>query len=222
MAVSILSNSSNVGGAAATSRSYNHTCPSGTTLLLVRVALRGSTNTPGSVTASYGGTALTSVAGTSISNSGNRAHTVMLALPMPPVGQAQALAVSWSQSSTCILTGSNVAGSSSLPVGGAGVYGSSAAPGVFTGSSVSGALVIDSLVANSNRVLTPGSGLTAQYAQLATSTGNNDVAHRAATRPAAASVGMTWAMDSSANWVISACVLLPSSPPNSGSFFAFF
>jgi hypothetical protein len=206
----------------AVTRSVYHTCATATGLLLVRVALRGASLAPTGITVTYGGTALSLVSGTAATHSSSRAYSGIFALPNPTIGASLELKASWAQAANCVLTATNVSGCDSMPINGASATGSNTTPSCTAGGGTAGALVVDSLVVNSGRTLTPTGGSNAAYAQLTTSSGANDLAHRAASRSSNPSITLTWSLDSAANWAISLCVLNPSSAAANGKFFLFF
>lgn len=222
MAISFASPSTYASTATAATRSLFHTCAANTGLLLVRVCLRGASSLPTSVSLTYGGSNMPLVSGASISNSSGRIYNGLYALPNPPIGSNLELKASWTNASNCVLTATNVFGCNTSPIAGAAASGNSLAPSVSTGDSTPNALAVDSLVASSGRTLTPGSGLTALYAQINSISGSNDLTHRAGSKTAAASSTMPWSLDLATNWALTACILLPSQPKASANFLSFF
>lgn len=206
----------------AVTRGVYHTCAAATGLLLVRVALRGASLAPTGITVTYGGTALSLVSGTAATHSSSRAYSGIFALPNPTIGSSLELKASWAQAANCVLTATNVSGCDTLPIAGASATGSNTTPSCTTSGGPTGALVVDSLVVNSGRTLTPTGGSSAVYAQLTTSSGANDLAHRAASKSSSTSNTLTWSLDSAVNWAMSVCLLNPSNAAAKGKFFVFF
>jgi hypothetical protein len=222
MAVTFGSVTNLVATSTAVTRTVNHTAAAGTTLLMVRISLRGASSSPTGVTVTYGGVSVPLVSGATATHSTSRAYTGIFALTAPTTGSSLAVVASWTNSANCIITVQDVSGSNTTPVGGAGATGSSTAAAVSVSDSTSGAIAVDNVVANSGRTLTPN-GSTAFYAQLTTSSGANDLVTRAGYRTSASPVSMAWTLDSSVNWATAACVVRPSVVPvASSNFFALF
>lgn len=220
MAISILAHSSLVGASASTSRTFNLACPAGTQLLLLRVGLRGASAVPANLAASYAGNALSLVGGSLASNPSSRGLVAIFAMANPPVTSSLQVAVSWSNSANSIISSSSISGAGGLPVGGAAAYGNSISASVSVGNPPTGGLIVDAAISNSGRVLTPAGGSAAQFNQLATNTGSNDLVLRGSTKPAP-SATMAYTLDQSANWVLALCSI-PPAPTSTRTFFAFF
>lgn len=222
MSITFGSVTSSISTATATTRSVYHTCATGTGLLLVRLALRGASATPASVTVTYGAASVPLVTGSAATNTTSRAYSGIFALPNPSTASNLELKATWTQSANCVIAACDVFGCDSAPTAGANASGNSASPGTSTSDATPGALAVDSLTVNGGRTLSPGSGSQAAYAQMNTSTGANDIAHRAAIKTSAAPLTMAWSLDTSSNWAASVCVLLPTQAGSNGNFLQFF
>lgn len=220
MAVSVLGHSSSVGTSAGTSKSFNVTVNTGSNLLLVRVALRGTSSIPSNISVSYAGNGLTFVSGSLASNASSRAVTAFFALMNPATASSLSLSTSWTNSANYIISASSISGAGQFPINGGAAYGNSTSPSVSAGTAVTGGLIFDTAAANSGRTLTPAGGGTAQYSQLETTSGASDLVNRGATKVTAPSATMSYTLDTSTNWVISVCTVEPVTA--GANFFAFF
>lgn len=222
MAVSVLHTTNVVAGSTGTSKSYNHTCNSSTTLLIVRVSLRGTSTTPSSVSVTYGGTSMTAIPAGNISNTSNRIHLATFRLPYPTTGSALSVAASWTGTANCVIVATDVSGGVTVG-GGAGLYGNSTSASLTMNGPV-GSLLFDTVITNATRTLTPSGGNTAQYAELDTSTGSSDLSTRGSTASGAGdtAVYMTSTLDSAENWAITSFYVPAATTGNAGNFMLMF
>lgn len=221
MAITFAGMSTHTSTNASTGLSYAHTCALNTTLLVLRVNLRGTSATPANVSVTVNGVAAALMANSAAVNTSNRSYNAFFTTPTPPAGTLL-IAVNWNNAANLISSALDVLGALPTPDNAWTATGNSANASLNVICSEGGA-VLDSVSANNDRTFIP-SVINPQYSTLQTSTGNSDVSHRAGSLQNNGSFTIGWSISSSSNYAYSAIALAPSttqSPSGIGFMFLF-
>ena len=207
-----------------TSATYTHNCAANTSLLVVRVALRGISATPNTVTVSINGFTASLVTGSLITNSSSRALTAFFVLVNPPAGTLSVL-LNWNNSANEISSALDLAGAASSGLTSQTGIGNSASVELSIACPQDG-VVLDSIDANNDRTFSPTNAVIPHYLSLGTTTGNSDVSHRAGYRVGTGTLSLGWTISSASNYVYS-LIAIPAAeePPPAGGgekFLSFF
>lgn len=197
-------------GNSVTSDSWSHTCAGSDRILIVAI---GSGDSPTQLTTSvtYNGVAMTEIADV---QGGDYAHVSLHYLVAPATGaNTIAFTLAGAQSEVCCVASSYTGVDQSVPVGthqsAGGTSATAAAPAV---SSAAGELVVDGVFGADTNLIAVGAGQTMR--QEAEDSGNGFGAAGTSDEPGAASVTMSWAINTglaaSPSWAIIAVPLKPA------------
>lgn len=197
-------------GSNVNSLTWSHTVGSGSNrVLIVGVSLRDANVSVSNIT--YGGTGLTFIG--SSNEAGLDVRIEMWRLIAPATGTAN-IVVTLSAAKRIVGGATSFTGVNQTTPNGAfnSAQGNSTPTPVVTVSSVSGAVVIDTVAAMANtNSLIVNAGQDLRWSG-STSNGNNDVRGGGSTKPGAATVTMSWTLSSAKPWAIGAISLNPIIP----------
>jgi len=207
-----------------TSATYTHICAANTSLLVVRVALRGISATPTAVSVSINGSAASLVTGSLVTNSNSRALTAFYILPNPPAGSLS-VSLAWNNTANEISSALDLTGAASQDLTSQTGLGNSASV-VLSIACPQDGLVLDSIDANNDRTFSPTDGVIPHYTSLGTATGSSDVSHCAGYRGGTGTLSLGWTISSASNYVYSLIAIPAAAEPppagGGGQFLYFF
>jgi len=227
MAISLLNSASKNGADSnTTSGTDTYTCPSGSTLLVAFVTLRGDVSASTTCTATFNGVSMTQIGLKYFTT--NRGCVAAFYMQNPPTGSAYTFSASWDQKSTYIFHFDTFSGTdtSTTPFGWVQVTGQATSGSLSVTGVTAGDWALDCFLQNTSGTLTQGTGQTLMNTQQSTSRGADD--HMSETSYEAAggtSVEMTYSSTNNANYVYAAFALkMGSSAPSTaeGNWFLMF